>query len=110
MTAIRHPYFQIDENTWAFSEFGLSSMYLLTGTEKALLIDTGLGSGNLAEEIRSMTDLPLVTVITHGHIDHAGSAGFFDEVYISPNDVLLTLRLLLYPHPHQCSLPNSVPA
>ena len=87
MTAIRHPYFQINENTWAFSEFGLSSMYLLTGTEKALLIDTGLGSGNLAEEIRKMTDLPLVTVITHGHIDHAGSAGFFDEVYISLNDV-----------------------
>lgn len=83
---ITHPYYQICENTWRFSDYKLTSMYLLAGKEKALLIDTGFGIGNLPEECAKLTDLPLTAAITHGHIDHAGGAGFFEKCLVSPID------------------------
>ena len=59
-------------------------MYLVQGSRRALLIDTGCGAGNLREFVRSITDLPLTVVLTHGHYDHAGGAGRFDEVWVNP--------------------------
>ncbi len=65
-------------------------MYLVKGSEKALLIDTGCGAGNIGEFVRSLTDLPLTVVLTHGHYDHAGGAGRFDEVWINPVELIPT--------------------
>lgn len=52
------------------------NMFLLVGTERALLIDTGVDEiGDLAGYIRTIIgDMPLDAVITHGHIDHYGQA------------------------------------
>ncbi len=89
MSGIKHPYRRIAENTWTISEFRLSSMYILSGTQRTLLIDTGFGIGNFMEELRQLTDLPVTAAVTHGHIDHAGGAGFFEEVFVSPEDLKL---------------------
>ena len=86
---IKRPIFQAAADTWVISEFRLTSMYLLTGTKKALLIDTGFGCANLVRQITELTDLPLIAAATHGHVDHAGGAGFFEEFYISENDLQL---------------------
>lgn len=62
--------------------------YLLVGTEKALLIDTGYGYGNLRDAVCSVTDQPLYIVNTHGHCDHTGGNGQFSEkIYIHSADV-----------------------
>jgi hydroxyacylglutathione hydrolase len=58
-----------------------NSMYLVEGTEKAALIDTGMGSGNLAGYVRTLTNLPVIALITHGHGDHTGQASQFATVY-----------------------------
>ncbi len=89
MSELKQPYRQIANNTWMISEFRLSSMYILSGTEHTLLIDTGFGIGNVTEEIRHLTDLPITAAVTHGHIDHAGGAGFFKEVFVCPEDLQL---------------------
>ena len=50
-------------------------MYLVEGTEKAALIDTGYGVGNLKGYIKTLTEKPLIVLITHGHLDHVAGAG-----------------------------------
>ena len=46
--------------------------YLVIGTEKALLIDTGFGLGSLKKIVDGLTDKPVILVNTHGHPDHGG--------------------------------------
>jgi len=80
---------EIDEMTWRFTEkaFGEAVyMYLLIGTEKALLIDTGYGFTDVPAAIRSVTDKPLIVVNTHGHMDHVHGNYLYPLVYLSEND------------------------
>ena len=63
---------------------------LMIGTEKALLLDTGWGTGQLKKVVREITDKPLIVVNSHGHIDHVNGNMQFDEpIYIHPADVEL---------------------
>lgn len=77
---------EIAKNTYAINEFGLTAMYLLVGDESALLIDTGCGACELKELVKSLTDKPYHVALTHGHLDHAGGIGAFDEVYLGEGD------------------------
>ena len=61
--------------------------YLVIGEKKAVLIDTGFGLGDLPAFVRTFTDLPVTVLCTHGHLDHIGGNGQFDEVYICPEDM-----------------------
>ena len=73
------------------SNYGdLVFMTLLIGTERALLIDTGFGYGDLAGFIRTLTDLPLTVVCSHGHVDHNGGNWQFPEVWQSHLDLGVT--------------------
>jgi glyoxylase-like metal-dependent hydrolase (beta-lactamase superfamily II) len=72
--------------TLRFSTGGVN-MYLVVGKEKALLIDTG-NPGNISpEQIRALTDLPLLVVNTHAHPDHSGCNSRFGTVYIHEADL-----------------------
>ncbi|HWQ58380.1 MAG TPA: MBL fold metallo-hydrolase [Clostridia bacterium] len=76
---------KIDEDTFAISEYGhweQTHCYLLLGTRKALLIDTGLGVLNIEEVVRSITSLPVVVATTHAHWDHIGGHRFFSEIAV----------------------------
>lgn len=53
-------------------------MFLIHGTSKALLIDSGLGRGELARYVSQFTNgLPLEVVFTHNHFDHIGQSNQF---------------------------------
>lgn len=67
-------------------------MTLLTGSERALLVDTGYGLWDVHAFVRTLTDLPLQVVLTHAHHDHAMGACRFDRVG------LLEADLPYYPH------------
>lgn len=58
-------------------------MYLVVGTEKACLIDTGMGVCDLRQTIRSVTDKPFFAINTHCHIDHCLGNNQFEEVYVT---------------------------
>lgn len=60
--------------------------YLLIGQEAAVLVDTAYGAVNLKEVCQQLTSLPITVILTHGHVDHIGSAHYFDNVYIHAND------------------------
>ena len=62
-------------------------MYLITGEKRALLVDTGCGAGNIKEYVASLTKLPVVVMITHGHYDHIGGSSRFPEIYIGQKEI-----------------------
>lgn len=68
--------------------YGLTEeqMYLVTGSQKAALIDTGSGAGSLRSYVETLTDKPVIVLLTHGHVDHAMGAPEFDTVYMSRED------------------------
>ncbi|KGR85438.1 MBL fold metallo-hydrolase [Lysinibacillus odysseyi] len=76
---------QIDGKTYAISEYGhweKVHSFLLLGTEKAVLIDTGLGIDSIKRITDQLTDLPIRVLTTHVHSDHIGSHGEFDALYV----------------------------
>ena len=75
---------KVDSKTWVINFMnGTENMYLLEGEEKALLIDTGYGVGNLRAFIEKLTDKPVIVTNTHFHPDHSAGNGEFECVYIS---------------------------
>ena len=90
-----HPWFsleKIDGSTWKISDNQEDNIYLLTGDNKALLIDNGIGAVNLVDYVRQLTDLELIVVNTHGHPDHVGSNNQFDTVYAHVADTAAIKR------------------
>lgn len=79
---------EVGNKVWRIEDSGVSS-YLIEGDEKALLIDTGWGIGNLAQQVGELTSRPVELIITHGHIDHVSGVYQFGEVHIHQNDIAL---------------------
>lgn len=82
------PYKEIAHNTYEIGEFDCASIFLLVGDEKAMVIDTGIGIGDLKGFIRTLTDKPLMVCYTHDHADHVGGASAFDHAYVHPKDMV----------------------
>lgn len=55
------------------------NMYLVEGSDRAALIDSGMGIGDIAEVCRTLTDKPVINICTHGHWDHVGGTHRFAE-------------------------------
>lgn len=77
---------QISERITRIYAPGGEQMYLITGTGKAVLVDTGAGVGDLKAYVQSLTKLPITVLLTHNHIDHAMGTRQFDTVYLSAID------------------------
>jgi glyoxylase-like metal-dependent hydrolase (beta-lactamase superfamily II) len=80
---------KIDDETYAISEYGhweKVHSYLLIGKASALLIDTGLGIGNIKKQVDKLTKLPVTVVTTHVHWDHIGGHGMFNNIYVHKDD------------------------
>ena len=74
---------QIHENTWRIEDGGVR-LFLLAGTEKALLIDSGMNLNNARDIAAGLTNLPLSLLNTHADRDHIGSNEQFDAFYMHP--------------------------
>ena len=74
---------QINENTWRIEDDGVR-LFLLAGTEKALLIDSGMNLNNARDIAAGLTGLPLSLLNTHADRDHIGSNEQFDAFYMHP--------------------------
>lgn len=83
---------RISDHGWQIKEYDDTMnvyMYLLTGRDRALLIDAGYGTIPLDRIVRELTDLPVTLVLTHGHFDHIGAAAAFSPAYIHEADETL---------------------
>ncbi|MBE6103921.1 MAG: MBL fold metallo-hydrolase [Erysipelotrichaceae bacterium] len=85
--------YQVRDNVWAlyndsFDGAGDVWMYLIEGSEKALLVDNSFGVGDLKGLIRKLIgDKEVIPVITHAHFDHCYGSAQFDKVYCHKNEV-----------------------
>ena len=77
---------KVTKNVRRIHGFSDEQMYLIEGCDKAALIDTGCGIGDLKEYVSSLTDKEVIVILTHGHTDHAMGSGQFDTVYMSHLD------------------------
>lgn len=72
---------QIDRGSWRIEDSGVR-FFLLTGTERALLVDSGRSVHNARDIAAGLTDLPLSLLNTHGDMDHVGSNAQFAAFYM----------------------------
>jgi len=55
--------------------------YLILGSDRALLFDTGMGIGNIQAVVVGLTKLPVSVLNSHTHNDHVGDNWRFTDVY-----------------------------
>jgi len=55
--------------------------YLILGSKKAVLFDTGLGIANIRQIAEGLTRLPLSVINSHTHNDHVGDNWRFSRIY-----------------------------
>ena len=73
---------KINENTFRIED-GMVRFFLLLGSEKALMIDSGMTTKDARKIAEGLTDLPIELMNTHGDGDHIAGNAAFDTFYMS---------------------------
>ena len=91
-----HTTMRVAENVYRISEpFGAAgapvglttvNMYLVIGQDRAVLIDSGMGIGDVTAEIGKITSQPCAVLNTHYHWDHIGANALFSECAIHESE------------------------
>lgn len=81
---------QLNDHIWLLNDNYETTSYVVVGKKKALVIDTMYGYENVCDVVRKITNLPLIIINTHGHIDHIyGNGHFKQEILINKKDYKL---------------------
>lgn len=107
---------QIDDKTFIISEYRHweeTHCYLLIGSQRSLLIDTGLGICNILDVVTNLTDKKITAVATHIHWDHIGGHEYFPDFYAHQDELNwlngefpLTMNQIKDMVVDRCDLPN----
>ncbi len=79
VTKINHRVFLLDDA-------GEATGYLVVGDRQAAVIDTMNGVADVKRVVRTITDLPVFVINTHGHCDHIMGNIYFDKCFLHPAD------------------------
>ena len=74
---------QINHNSWRIEDSGVR-FFLLTGKERALLVDSGRTVNNAREIAETLTDLPILLLNTHADGDHVAGNWQFESFFMHP--------------------------
>lgn len=69
---------------------GIVNEFLIEGSDRAVLFDTGLDIFNIKDYVAKLTNKELMVVNSHFHPDHANGNHHFDTVYIGEADMPLS--------------------
>ena len=76
---------ELFENTWAETDRGVR-IFLLAGSRRALVIDTGMTGLDIRALAAAHTDLPLALLNTHADRDHIAGNAQFKAFYMHPSE------------------------
>lgn len=76
---------RISSGVWALEQ-DMVRCFLIAGTQRAVLLDSGAEVCNLMDLIRSVTKLPLILIHTHGDGDHTAGDHLFTDIYAHPKE------------------------
>jgi len=77
---------EVAPKIWSIDDRKAVNIYLVEGTDSAMVIDTGMGVADLLSQVMKLTSKPLIVVNTHGHSDHTGADYQFEKIYIHAAD------------------------
>lgn len=88
---------QINSHVYLMDDNHEATGYIVVGDKKALVIDTMNGYENVFHIVRSITDLPVMVVNTHGHCDHIFGNVYFEKAFIHPADFPVAEEHMQFP-------------
>ena len=75
--------YRVDPNVYAIYEprqWQEVISYLIVGSDRALLFDTGMGMSDIHAVVSALTDRPIVVLNSHTHVDHVGGNHDFAQI------------------------------
>lgn len=102
----RDTYANIAPGVWQCGDATGADYYIVEGKDMALVIDTGMGAGDISEFVGKITRLPYELALTHGHGDHSMHCAKFAKVYLdmADRDYLFKSRFPGQPLPEESAL------
>ncbi|MBR2807157.1 MAG: MBL fold metallo-hydrolase [Oscillospiraceae bacterium] len=82
-----HEITKIRDNVFHVQEAKNTCFTVITGSENAIVFDTGHGAGDNREFVESLVSTPYIVINSHGHPDHTQGNWQFDEVWMHPLDM-----------------------
>ena len=73
---------QLREGLFLVAEPMHVNNYLVVGSQRAVLFDTGMGISDIRAVVEHLTDLPVLVVNSHYHFDHVGGNDQFTDIAI----------------------------
>ena len=75
---------EVARGVWLLGEPPHVNTFLVVGSERAALLDTGLGVVPIRPLAERLAGVPVLVANTHSHFDHVGGNAEFDEILIHP--------------------------
>ncbi len=91
----------VNDHVWILDDNGDATCAVVAGCKAAMVVDTSIGLCDIHAAARTLTELPLILVNTHGHGDHVGGNWSFDRAYMNLADLPLFNEMLEEPEYRQ---------
>lgn len=82
----RDTYRNVLPGVWECADATGAYYYIVEGRDRALVIDTGMGTGDINAFVEGITRLPYSLALTHGHGDHSMHCRKFDRIHLEAGD------------------------
>jgi glyoxylase-like metal-dependent hydrolase (beta-lactamase superfamily II) len=86
---------RLTDRSYRITEADRYGAFLIEGTERSVLVDAGIGVGDLPELVSGLVETPITLALTHTHWDHIGAAAGFEDVRVSPAELPSDGRIAL---------------